>query len=223
MSKIEQWCIQSFFVQTDVIHLTYEGTTIADTHWWFCKIHILKKLYGYKLVRALKQFGMKRLSKWYRRNHTTQYKYLPRLMTGSWSVKKSRKKIEHLHNMLHILMNENICGQFLLSFRHLLFNFFFHFLFFQHFCLLSYFKIIKCIVKLLITIFIECQPKKDNLKSVFGCQRLGAQIGILVSQTARIYHCIVFTKKYEQLLALDYFCKTLSWMFDRIQLNLWIT
>ena len=158
--------------------------TLRDNllHWWFCKIHILKKLYGYKLVRALKQSGMKRSSKWCRRNHTTQYKYLPRLITGSWSVKKSRKKIEHLHNMLHILMNENTWGQFLLSFWHLLFHFFFHFLFFQHFCLLSYFKIIKCTAKLLITIFIECQLKKDNLKSVFGCQSLGAQIGIPVSK-----------------------------------------
>ena len=32
------------------------------------------------------------MQKWYRRNHTKQYKYLHHLMTGSRFVKKSRKK-----------------------------------------------------------------------------------------------------------------------------------
>ena len=41
------------------------------------------------------------------------------------------------------------------------------FIFFLHFCLLSHFKIIKCIVKSLIATFAEIQLKKVNLKSVF--------------------------------------------------------
>ena len=45
------------------------------------------------------------------------------------------------------------------------------FLFCLHFCLLSHFKIIRCIVKLLIAtstyFFVEIQLKKENLKTVF--------------------------------------------------------
>ena len=48
-------------------------------------------MYSYKIVRATKQFGLKRCSKWYWRNHMKQYKYLCQLMTGSRSIKKSRR------------------------------------------------------------------------------------------------------------------------------------
>ena len=73
--------------------------TLRDTLKKFKKIHIFKKkkkIYVHKLVRASKQSGLKRCSKWYRTNHTNQLKYLHRLMTGSRFVKKSRRKNEHL-------------------------------------------------------------------------------------------------------------------------------
>ena len=55
-----------------------------------------------------------------------------------------------------------------------------------HFCL-THFETTKCIGKSLIAnstyFFVETQPKKENLKSVFGCQSLSTQTGIPVSQT----------------------------------------
>ena len=59
-------------------------------------------MYGYKLVRAAKQSGLKRFSKWYRSNHTKQYKYLHCLMAESRFVKKSRRKSEHLCDLLSL-------------------------------------------------------------------------------------------------------------------------
>ena len=38
----------------------------------------------------------------------------------------------------------------------------------------------------------EIQLKKENLKSLFGCQSLGTQNHIPVTQTAWICHCILF-------------------------------
>ena len=64
-----------------------------------------------------------------------------------------------------------------------------HFISFLHFCPLSYFKIIKCIVKSLTATLVEIQLKKENSKIAFGRQSLGAQTGIPVSQTAWIRHC----------------------------------
>ena len=66
---------------------------------WFLKIHIFKKKKNV-LVRAVKQSGLKRCSKWYRRNHSKQYKYFRRLMTGSRFVKKWRRKSERLRDLL---------------------------------------------------------------------------------------------------------------------------
>ena len=83
-------------------------------------------------------------------------------MAGSRFVKKSERKIEHLHNLLHILMNENACRNFLLSFRRLFISFF---LFFLHFYLLSYFEIIKCIVK--------SRTEKRKFKKIFWAPGFG--------------------------------------------------
>ena len=60
-------------------------------------------------------------------------------------------------------MNETLTDNFFL-FDIFLSHFF---QFFWHFCLLSYFKIIKCTVKSLIPTFFEYKLKKENLKSVF--------------------------------------------------------
>ena len=98
-------------------------------------------------------------SNWYRRNHAKQYKYVRRLMTGSNFVKKSRRKSKHLNEWKHF------CRQFLLPLQRFFVSFIF--LFSEHFCLLSHFEIIKCIVKLLIATFVEIKLKKENWKSVF--------------------------------------------------------
>ena len=79
------------------------------------------------------------------------------------------------------------------------------FFFCLHFYILSHFEIIRCIVKLLIatsTYFFEMQLKKEKLKSVFGHQSLGAQTGLLVSQTAWIRHWCVYIYIYQLYLCL---------------------
>ena len=54
------------------------------------------------------------------------------------------------------------------------------FLLFLHFCLLSHFEIIKCIVKSLIATFVEIQLKKENLKSVFWAPEFGWYTGLII-------------------------------------------
>ena len=121
--------------------------------------------------------------------------YLCHLMTWIRFVKKSRRKSEHFHDLLHISINEN-------TFRD---NFFFQFgISLSHcFSLLSAFlsskpfqnnKMICEIIDRYFNVFVfEIQPKTQNLKSV----NLGAQTYILVSWMTWIhawfYHdgCIV--------------------------------
>ena len=131
-------------------------------------------MYGYKLVTAEKQSAMKRSREWYR-NRTMQYKHLHHYVTGSRFVKKSRRKIENLHNVLHILMNENTCRQILLSFWCLFISFFF--------CSFSsHFQIIKCIMKSLISTSVEYHLKIKNLRVFFGTR---AQVHKVVYQSPK--------------------------------------
>ena len=140
------------------LSLNYEILFLVDD--FLKKSYIqIKKLYGYKFVRATKLFELKRRWKQHRRNHMKQCK-LYHLMSGSRYVKKSRRKSKQTRDLLRIQMNETLIV----------------FLFCLHFCLLRNFKIIRCIVKSLIYIqhiFVIEQLKKENLKSVFWAPEFG--------------------------------------------------
>ena len=90
--------------------------------------------------------------------------YLPHLINGSRFIKKSGRKCKQLHDQMTISSLALTCFCLIV------------FLFSQYFCLLSNFKISRCIVKLLIIIqqiFVEVQLKKEKLKRVFGAPNLG--------------------------------------------------
>ena len=73
------------------------------------------------------------------------------------------------------------------------------FLFYLHFCLLSYFEIIRCFMKSLMTtstyFLMTYNWKKKIWKVIFGCQNFGIQAGIPVFQMAWIHHWVQIIKK----------------------------
>ena len=148
----------------------------------FKKLYIqIKNVYGYKLLRAVKRFELKRCSKQYRRNHRKQCKLFTskkkRILTGS---------IMQLNDLKHF------GWRFLLTLQHL---FLIVFIVCLNFCILSLFEIIRCIVKSLIAtstyLFVEIQLKTELWKEVFfGCQDVGNQTSTLVSWTAWICHLL---------------------------------
>ena len=109
-------------------------------------------------------------------------------MTWSRLINKSRSKSKHFHDYVFKYMKtlSYTISSFTLSHSCLAV-----FLFCLHFCLLSHFEIIRCVVKSLIAnfniFFVEIQLKNKTWKVFCGCQGLGAQIGILVSQMAWIH------------------------------------
>ena len=94
-------------------------------------------------------------------------------------VKKSKGKSKHLRD---------VCWQFLLSLRHLFVSL--AHLFCLHFCLLSHFEIIRCIVKSLVAtstyFLLKYNWQNKTWKVILGRQSLGTQTSIPVSQTACI-------------------------------------
>ena len=130
LQKCTPWsCIFSiFFVRNSCSRKTFKLFICSNKKIW---------IYGYKLVRAANQSELKRCSK-YRRNHG-------KLNTVNYL---SRRKSEHLHDLLHIQMNGNtLVDSLIFCFNSLCLTLFF---FYLHFWLLNHFKIIRSIVKSLI-------------------------------------------------------------------------
>ena len=160
-----QWHIQSFFEQTSthIEHMKFSKFVPSYTlnlhflalsvlrflfktfskllrltlwktlfRWWFLKNSYLqiKNLYGYKLVRAAKQSELKRCNKYYRRNHMKRCKLF---------TQKKNQRIA-----LFIIIYCTFVDSFFFCFN--LFSLIV-LLFCLHFCILSHFKIIRCIVK----------------------------------------------------------------------------
>ena len=127
LQKCTPWsCLFSiFFVRNSCSRKTFKLFICSNKKIW---------IYGYKLVRAAKQSELKRCSK-YRRNHG-------KLNTVNYL---SRRKSEHLHDLLHIQMNGNtLVDSLIFCFNSLCLTLFF---FYLHFWLLNHFKIIRSIVK----------------------------------------------------------------------------
>ena len=141
-------------------------------------------MYGNKLGRAAKLSKLRRCSKWYKRNHTKQCKYLHCLMTVHELVRKEIKKKKQTFAWSITYLNEwkHFCREFLLSLQYLAFVF----LFFLHFCLLSHFKIANYMhCEIIDGYFCWNTTEKRKLRE-FGCPNWG----ITVSQSTWICHCL---------------------------------
>ena len=179
-----QWPVESFFLGRSLhrAHEAHHGRCRAGKFSKFVSPDALKM---YSLAIPVLRFLWKtfsKLDKYTLRNTSLRKETKKKKRTFAWSI-TYLNEWKHFCRQFSTFASTSFCLVV--------------FLFCLHFCLLSYFEIIRSIVKSLIAtskyFFWKYNWKKSWLV-LFGRQSLGAQIGILVSQTTWIRHWVCLFK-----------------------------